>query len=142
MLSTSASNRKAEIPLGAMPLDVTGSGTSFQIHEYGHEENTIIPAHRILPHQFFDDDSTKLGCTEFYLECRRALAQGTNPDEVLGDPMIDVSGIVHGQIIEHSQRFSKWAVMFMLNLGDCSWEVQLAFAYCAFHLMRVSIRCG
>ena len=139
MLSTSASNRKAEIPLGAMPLDVTGSGRSFQIHEYGHEENTIIPTHRILPHHFFDDDSTKLGCTEFYLECRRALAQGTNPDEVLGDPLIDVSGIVHGQIIEHSQRFSKWAVMFMLNLGDCSWEVQLAFAYCAFHLMRVSI---
>ena len=99
----------------------------------------MIPTHRIMPHYFFDEDSSKLGCTEFYIECRRAVAHGAEPDKILGDAVLDVSGLVNGDSLKDSSRLSKWAIMFTMNFGDCAWQLQLAFAYFAFHLMRVCL---
>lgn len=120
-----------------MPID--GSGKGFYIHEDHRRENAFVETYRIMPYSSFDDEeSLKIGFTQFYRECRQAMVRGAQVEQILGDPMLDVSGFVHSENLPASHPFSKWAVMFTLNsFGRCSWELQLATAYFSFHLMRV-----
>ena len=136
--SIPAPDRKIQLPLGAMSLDVTCSGAGLQVYDEREKDNVTIPVYHLMPNSFFDDESASLGCTQFYRELRQALAQGDLPERVLGGSVLDVSGFVRSEQINVSHPLSRWAVLFTLRMGSSSWEVQLANAYFAFHLMRVS----
>lgn len=120
-----------------MSLDEPGAGMGVQVYEDNKEENIFIPMYRMMPHTFFDDESASMGCTKFYADCRHLIARGKDINDVLGQPVLDVSGLVNTHQIESSNPLSRWAVAFTLNLGRSCWQFQLANTYFVFHLMRV-----
>ena len=124
------------IGISTFPSNVCANGY-LNVYQEQRKENALIPIHQVLPMNFADEDQMSRTCTSFYSRCREALANGGIPEYVLGNDVLDVTGILDPSTLGEADPFTQWAIQFLQTFGESAWTLNLASVYCLYHLMRV-----
>ena len=103
------------------------------------KDDVYVPIWQVLPINIVVGEGERMNqtCTSFYLECRQLLSAGATAEEVIGDDVLDVTGLAEPNALPDSHKFTQWAIGFLMTFGETTWDFRIASAYCLFHLMRV-----
>ena len=137
---------KSTTTLGKVPFSSSGyKDGHLRIYHEQLRDDVFVPIYQVLPAFILVEDGERLNktCTSFHLECRQLLSMGSTVEEVLGDDVLDVTGIAEPSALPTSHKFTQWAIRFLMTFGETHWDFKLASVYCLFHLMRVRhiLRC-